>query len=89
MPERTRFIVELWRRQPWGLLLQGFAFVSLGSIGYYVVSDTEIPDWLHRVGIAALASLAIGMGLTHRAAHRLQLERRSQDHARSPAPWEQ
>ena len=88
MPGRPPFIVELWRRQPWGLMLQAFAFVSLGLIGYTVMAEVDTGVWPYRLGPIAIAALAVGMVLTHLAAVRLARERKRQDVARSSAPWD-
>ena len=88
MTERPHFIVELWKRQPLGLLLQGFAFLALGAICYVVEAEVETGVWPHRLGLVAVPALAVGMILTHRAAFRLQKERNAEKSTRSPAPWD-
>jgi hypothetical protein len=87
MSARPHFIAELWRRQPAGLALGAFALLSVGVI-FYCVSAKIGGRWLFPLGVASVIAMALGMHLTHRAAFTLQQERRAQDSARSPAPWE-
>ena len=81
-------MVELWKREPVGLLLYGYVFLVVGLAFYFIEVTDRAPLWLRIMVIAGFISTPIGMIRVHRAAFKLTKERRSEDFARTPAPWD-
>ena len=81
-------MAELWRREPLGLLLHGFTVLTVCTVGYFITQEIDAYPWINIMAIVAFITTPIGMYRTHRAAFRLSQERRSQDCARTPAPWD-
>jgi hypothetical protein len=88
MADRPHFISELFRRAPLGPVLQLIGVAALAYVWFNLVPGAVSDPSIRVAAIISFLAFAVGLPLTHRAAFRLQRERRAQDSARSSAPWE-
>jgi formate-dependent nitrite reductase membrane component NrfD len=88
MADRPHFMRELLRREPLGLMLWIVGLAAFAYVWFTLEPGVVSHPSLRVAVVFGFLSFAIGMPLTHGAAFRLQRERRAQDSARAPAPWE-